>query len=279
MSLLLRNVTPTIGTEVSGIDLNKAAQIEKHAGELRSLLDQRQVIFFRDQHVNVDCQVQLASLFGDPEPISSAFPPHPENSLVRVLKLSGARTGTDVWHADQSWQAIPPAGACLCAINVPESGGDTIWASTTAAFESLDPAFKEYLESLTVVHHWEYPEVVENVMKQDPSGARYRELRDSRKPMEHPMVMQHPRTGKNLIFANSLYTIRVKGLPDEQSRDLLGTVCRLVQVPERQVRFSWRAGDVAIWDNLATQHYAVNDYHPFPRLMHRVGIRQRRTAL
>lgn len=274
MTMGVKHLTPTIGSEISGIDLSNEAQINEHANALRSVLAEREVIFFRDQDLNPARHVQLASLFGTPEAVSSAFPAHPESEFVRILKSAGSRTGTDVWHCDQSWQSQPPAGACLRAIDVPKSGGDTLWVSMTAAFDSLDPAFQAYLRTLTVVHSWEAPIVVESVMKQDSTGARYRELRDSRSPMEHPLVMEHPVTGKPLIFANALYSTTIKGLPDDQSRNLLDMLFRLTHVPERQVRFTWKSNSVAIWDNLSTQHYAVNDYHPYPRLMHRVSIRR-----
>ena len=274
MSIKVRDVTPTIGSEIAGIDLNQKGVIAEHAEELQALLDERQVIFFRDQNIDVDRHVELASVFGEPVG-SSQFPHHPESEYVRVITGNGKKIGTDIWHTDQSWQKIPPAGACLCAIDVPATGGDTMWASMTAAFESLDSDFQTYLRTLTVIHYWENADLIKILMERDPSGALYRELRNSRSPMEHPLVMEHPRTKKPVIFANSLYSTAIKGLPPEHSRDLLGMLCRLPQVPERQVRFAWRPGSIAIWDNLATQHYAVNDYLTYPRRMHRVGIHQR----
>jgi taurine dioxygenase len=272
MGINAKHLTPTIGSELSGIDLNDAQAVEDAAQELRDWLTRRQVIFFRDQHMSPLSQARLATVFGKPEAVSSAFPAHPESEYVRQLVSAGSRTGTDVWHADQSWLSTPPAGAVLCAVDVPETGGDTMWASMTAAYERLDSSFQTYLRGLTAVHDWEVPDVVDAVMKQDPTGERYKQLRDSRRPAEHPLVATHPITGKHYINANSLYSTSIKGLAAEQSRDLLATLCRLAQVPEYQVRFAWRAGSVAVWDNFATQHYAVNDYHPYARRMHRVAF-------
>ena len=274
MSFRVKDVTPTIGSEVSGIDLNKNGVIAEYAEDLRLLLDQREVVFFRDQHLDVERHVELASVFGEPVG-SSQFPHHPENEYVRVITSDGTTGGTDIWHTDQSWQRIPPAGACLCAIEVPATGGDTMWASMTAVYEALDADFRAYLHTLTVIHNWESADIVRVLMEQDPSGALYRKIRDSREPMEHPLIMQHPRTKKSIIFVNALYSTAIKGLPPEQSRDLLGMLFRLPQMPEQQVRFAWRPGSIAIWDNLSTQHYAVNDYRSHFRRMHRVGIHQK----
>ena len=274
MSLEIKHITTAIGSEVSGLDLNRKGVISDHAEQLQALLDERQVIFFRDQHIDIDRHVELASVFGDPVG-SSEFPHVPESEYVRIITGNGKKIGTDIWHTDQSWKKVPPAGACLCAIDVPETGGDTMWASMTAAYDALDPDFQAYLRTLTVIHHWENAELVETLMDRDPSGKIYRELRESRSPMEHPLVMQHPRTGKPTIFANSLYTTAIQGVPPERSWDLLNMLFRLPHTPEIQVRFAWRPGSIAIWDNMATQHYAVNDYYGYPRRMHRVGIHQR----
>ena len=269
------HLTPAIGSEIHGIDLSDAAQVNAHADQLRAVLAERQVIFFRDQHLTPDAQVSFAQIFGTVEPVSSTFPVHPENPYLELLISQGTRTGTDIWHADLTWQKVPPAGACLYAVDVPETGGDTMWASMTAAFDSLAPAMQTYLRNLNAVHNWEAPALTENLKKRDDTGAMYKAARDKYLPIEQPVVFEHPLTGKEVAFVNSLYTTHIRGVTNDESCALISFLSGLAKVPEWQVRFRWQKGSVAVWDNLATQHYAVNDYHPSPRRMHRVAIRQK----
>jgi taurine dioxygenase len=267
------NLTPAIGSEIHGINLADPDQVLQHAEDLRTILAERQVIFFRDQDLTPEAQVRFAKIFGRVEPVSSTFPAHPENPYVELLVSQGTRTGTDIWHADLTWQTSPPAGACLYAVDVPETGGDTMWASMTAAFDSLSPAMQDHLRGLRAVHNWEAPALTENLRKRDETGALYRAAREKYAPIEQPVILEHPVTGKPVTFVNSLYTTHIRDVTNDESCALIGFLSGLAKVPEWQVRFRWTKGSVAVWDNLATQHYAVNDYHPEPRRMHRVAIR------
>ena len=265
-------LTPGIGTLVHGIDLGDSVAVERHGLALRRLLLDRQVIFFRDQSLGPDAQVRLSRLFGEVRPVASTFPAHPESPFVEILKSAGRRTGTDVWHADLTWQKDPPLGAVLYARDVPSTGGDTIWASMTAAYDSLDEKLKTYLDGLTAVHDWEGPELLAGVRGKPDAEDRYHQMRRAFPPIEQPVVSTHPETGRKLLYVNALYTTRIVGISRSESTALLTFLNSLAQVPEWQVRFRWKPGSVAIWDNRAVQHYAVNDYHPFPRLMHRVAV-------
>ncbi|QDK35713.1 taurine dioxygenase (plasmid) [Sphingomonas sp. IC081] len=270
--MTIENLTPVIGSIVHDIDLSDPGVLEAHGDELRRLFLDRQVIFFRNQKIDGASQVNLARLFGSVRPVSSTFPSHPDNEYVEILKSKGSRTGTDIWHADLTWQENPPVGACLYAVNVPQSGGDTMWASMTDAYDSLDDRVRELLEQLKAVHDWEGPELIASIKAgKDPDG-RYADMRLRFPPIEHPVVKVHPETGRKLIFVNSLYCKRITPLPHGESARLLDYLSNLANVPERQVRFRWQPGSIAIWDNRSVQHYAVNDYHPFPREMHRVAI-------
>lgn len=268
------HITPHIGSEISGIDLSDHAQVQSQAERLRALLAERQVIFFRDQTLTPAQQVLVAQVFGKVEPVSSTFPSHPEDPHVELLVSQGTRTGTDIWHTDLTWQGAPPAGACLYAVDVPDTGGDTMWASMTAAFASLAPDLQNYLRKLRAIHYWEAPALRESLARRDPSGELYRQTRLKHVPLEQPVVFQHPVTDLPVAFINALYTTHILGVSSDESMSLIAMLSGLAKVPEWQVRFRWRKGSVAIWDNLATQHYAVNDYHPCARRMHRVAIRQ-----
>lgn len=270
----VEHLTPSIGSEIGGIDLSDARQVETHAPRLRELLTERQVIFFRDQELSPAAQVRVAQVFGKVQPVSSTFPSHPDDQHVELLITQGAQTGTDIWHADLTWQAAPPAGACLYAVDVPQTGGDTMWASMTTAFASLGKDLQAHLKGLRALHNWEAPALRDNVLRRDASGELYRVTRQKHVPIEQPVVLEHPVTGKPVSFVNALYTTHILGVPQDESASLIAFLSGLAKVPEWQVRFRWRKGSVAVWDNLATQHYAVNDYYPAPRRMHRVAIRR-----
>lgn len=270
----VQHVTPSIGSEVGDIDLSDPAQLRAHGPALRALLAERQVIFFRDQALDPAQQVRVAQLFGEVEPVSSTFPSHPDDPHVELLISKGTRTGTDIWHADLTWQAAPPAGACLYAVDVPETGGDTMWASMTAAFASLHPDMQAYLRRLRALHNWEAPALRDSLAQRDPSGELYHAARRKHAPLQQPVVLEHPVTGLPVAFVNALYTTHILDVSSDESAALIAMLSGLAKVPEWQVRFRWRKGSVAIWDNLATQHYAVNDYHPAARRMHRVAIRR-----
>ncbi|MFC6283096.1 MULTISPECIES: TauD/TfdA dioxygenase family protein [Polaromonas] len=270
----VEHITPCIGSEITGIDLSDQAQVKAQAENLRTLLAERQVIFFRDQELSPAAQVRLAQVFGRVDPVSSTFPAHPEEPHVELLISQGTRTGTDIWHADLTWQKSPPAGACLYALDVPDTGGDTMWASMTAAYASLNEDMQAYLRKLSALHNWEAPALRANLARRDPTGELYRSTRQKYVPIEQPVVLDHPVTGKPVVFVNSLYTTHIQGVTNDESVALISLLSGLAKVPEWQVRFRWRKGSVAVWDNLATQHYAINDYHPAARRMHRVAIRR-----
>lgn len=265
-------LTPAIGAVIHGIDLADPSAVARHRDELKAALLDHQVIFFRDQDLDPDAQVRVAAAFGTVKEVASTFARHPANPFLEVLESHGHGPGTDVWHADLTWQQTPPAGACLYAVDVPPAGGDTMWASMTAAYDSLAPALQTYLSELTAVHNWEGPEIVGNVRKGADGEARYRALRENHPPLEVAVITTHPETKKRVVMVNSLYTTSICGVSREQSAALLALLTGLARVPEWQVRFHWKPGSVAVWDNRAVQHYAVNDYNPSHRLMHRVTI-------
>jgi taurine dioxygenase len=265
-------LTPAIGGLVRGLDLADPNVLERRHDDLRRALRERQVIFFRDQRLDPGAQVRLAAVFGEVKDVSSTFAHHPDNAQVELLESKGRGPGTDVWHADLTWQRNPPKAACLYAVDVPPAGGDTMWASMTAAFASLAPHLQEYLGGLTAVHNWEGPEVVGHVRSGSDGEVRYRALRETYPPLEVPVVAVHPETQQRVLNVNALYTTSICGVSREESAALVSFLTGLARVPEWQVRFRWKPGSVAIWDNRAVQHYAVNDYYPSYRLMHRVTI-------
>jgi taurine dioxygenase len=266
------DLTPNIGSVVTGIDCSSELD-EGTVAALRNLWLERQVLFFRDQKLDVESQVRFARVFGVPQEVAAFFPKHPESSMMEVLETKGKSTGTDVWHADLTWQQTPPRGTCLYAVDVPPVGGDTMWSSMTTAYKSLSPELQQYLGRLTALHNWETTSVTDHIRGLENGQERYEQTRRDHTPIEQPIVRPHPETGEPVLFVNSLYTTRIVGVSKAESDHLLAYLTGLANVAEWQVRFRWQVGSMAIWDNHAVQHYAVNDYYPSPRLMHRVTIK------
>lgn len=264
-------LTPRIGSVVSGVDFGDPASFASHAEAIRALLLERHVLFFRDIDLAPDAQVAFASIFGEPQPSGPLITHHPDSPYVEILHTKGKAIGTDVWHADRTWHATPPGVTCLYARQVPDVGGDTMWASMTAALDSLDPKLRDYLYSLESVHDWETDSNV-SVLKSRTDRDHYAEYRQRHAPLVRPIIEKHPKNGAEILYVNALYTTRIIGAPPALADALLGYLTSLASVPEWQVRWHWAAGCMAVWDNWASQHYAVSDYYPHERIMHRVTV-------
>jgi len=263
--------TPNIGAFIHGLDL--AHPIDRTtAEELRHALLRHEVLFLRDQTLNAAQQVVVARVFGDPALAKAYFPRSTEQPLVEVIetKAGGPRYTTDQWHVDVSYLAVPPAGAVLHAQDLPPAGGDTLWASGRAAYRALARGLANYLEGLYSIHTLERSAWPDLLRAQTDGEQRYRAVRDERLPQRHPLILKHPVSGEKILFANPKYVDRIEGLSRAQSDALLGQLFDLFERPETQARLRWAPGTVAIWDNLSTVHYAVADYLPAYRRMHRV---------
>jgi taurine dioxygenase len=171
------------------------------------------------------------------------------------------------WHTDESWTAIPPAFGVLHALTIPRCGGDTIWASTTAAYDRLAPPMRRIADSLSVEHHMgrDYLATVAR-HHGDPVAE---ELRAAYPPVVHPLVRVHPVSGRRALWLSPLYTRAITGLDRTTGRRLLDVFERSVEDPHVQVRWRWTEGDVVIWDEAATCHRALTDHHPATRRMRR----------
>ncbi|MGF4043338.1 TauD/TfdA dioxygenase family protein [Paenarthrobacter nitroguajacolicus] len=272
----LERATPTIGAYVHGLDLREEITPECRT-ELREAFLEHQVLFLRDQHITPDDQIEFAKVFGDPQEVSAFFPSLPEYPHIEVLESRGRAAGTDVWHSDLTWQATPNSATYLHAQEIPPCGGDTLWASMTAAYDALPENVKSVIDGLEGVHDWE--KELTGVVRQGPDGeARYEETRRKYPPMTHPVVRKHPETGRKLVYVNALFTTRLTGISTQLGDSLRNMLTDLARTPEYQVRFRWEPNSLVIWDNRSTQHYAVGDYHPHYRLMHRVTLKGDRPA-
>lgn len=264
--------TPNIGAVVHGLDLRQALD-ETTQAELRQALAEHEVLFFRDQDLTPAQQVAFTRSFGEVAEVKAFFPRMEDHPEIEIVESTSERPkAASNWHADITWREQPPLGTSLYAQVIPATGGDTLWASLTSAYASLPPAFQAYLETLTAVHTWEISGWTEYLLAKDASGEQLQAARAKYPPVEHPVVRTHPVTGKKVLYVNPTFTSHIKGLPRAQSDALLTQLFALAQVPEFQARLRWQPGTLAVWDNRSTQHYAVGDFFPQHRKLHRITI-------
>jgi alpha-ketoglutarate-dependent taurine dioxygenase len=271
MSRVVTPLTGTFGAEVSGVDLRKGLG----PGELGALLCEHRALVFRDQQVSRADQVALARTLGEPTPAHPVVPGDPEHP--EILDLDGAKGGRNArWHTDVTFVATPPACSVLVADELPAFGGDTLWADTRSAYERLAPGLRRLVDDLDAVHriaplaYWGEP--FDTALSRDDAEALYRQAADV-PPVLHPVVRVHPVTGRPSLFVNPGFTTHIAGWSRHESDGLLRLLHEHMVQPELTLRHRWRNGDVLMWDNRATMHYAVDDYGTTPRRMRRVTVR------
>jgi len=267
----IRPLNPTIGAVVSGVDLREDTP-DGVIDDLRGALLARQVLFFEDQNLDARQQRDFAARFGE----LHTHPLYPgDETTPEIMVLDnhpGNPSDNDHWHTDVTFLDRPAMGAILYAHQVPDFGGDTLWSSMTAAYKALSQPMRAFLEGLSAVHDFVHAFPADGLAGSAAGRERYEAARAENPPVIHPVIRTHPETGEPGLFVNSVFTARIKGLRAEESRTLLEFLNRHIQKPEFCVRWSWRPGSMAFWDNRCTQHYAVNDYLPHRRLMSRATI-------
>ncbi|MGB8860805.1 MAG: TauD/TfdA family dioxygenase [Ilumatobacteraceae bacterium] len=238
-------------------------------------LEQHLVLVLREQHLTHVEQVALARALGEPTPAHPVVPGHPDHP--EILVLDGASGGRNArWHTDVTFVPAPPAASVLVADELPAYGGDTMWADTRSAYERLAPPLQLLVDGLEAVHrisplaYWGEP--FDTALGRDDAQ---RLLDDSAKvpPVIHPVVRVHPATGRRSLFVNPGFTTHIAGWSRVESDGLLRMLYEHMTQPELVLRHRWRQGDVVMWDNRATMHYAVDDYGTTRRLMRRVTLR------
>ena len=260
----VQRLSPSIGAEISGVDL-RHEQDDAVIAEIRAALNAHKVIFFRDQDITAQQHIAFTRRFGDLEihPATPKDQPMPE--ILRIAHGPESKGRENFWHSDVTWRAEPSLGSILRAIEVPECGGDTLFADMNAAFEGLSPAMKAWVGTLTAVH-----DIARVFAKR--LGKTTEELHALHPPQEHPVVRTHPETGKPCLYVNTAFTSHIKGLSAKESDWLLQHLYAQAALPENQCRFVWRPNSIAFWDNRSSQHYAASDYFPAVRVMERVTI-------
>jgi len=267
----VRRLSGHIGVEVVGLS-NTVTWAKEH---LLELLETHLVVVLRDQFLNHADQVALAHTLGEPTPAHPVVPGHPDHP--EILELDAARGGKNArWHTDVTFVQNPPAASVLVADHTPEFGGDTQWVSMRAAYHALSSALREVVSSLEAVHrisplaYWGEP--FDTALTRDDAQKLYDDaLRVP--PAVHPVVRVHPTTGEPALFVNPGFTTHIVGLSRIESDNLLKLLYEHSTQPEFAYRHRWRAGDVVMWDNRATMHYAIDDYGDVERRMRRVTVR------
>ncbi|UOO90068.1 taurine dioxygenase [Vitreoscilla massiliensis] len=267
----IERLTPAIGAVISGINLNETLNAEAQQ-DLQAALVEHQVLFLRQQFLEAEQQRDIAQLFGDLH-IHPIYPAHERVAEVMVLDSHKQDLrDNELWHTDVTFIQTPPLGCVLSAQQVPEFGGDTLWASSIAAYEALSEPFKELLAGLSASHDIRKSFPATRFAQTEADAARFEKAKRDHPPVSHPVVRTHPVSGKKGLFVSEGFTTHINELSEAESDALLRFLFAHATQPKFHVRWHWQAGDVAIWDNRSTQHFANFDYGTAHRIMHRATV-------
>jgi taurine dioxygenase len=268
IALDARKLSARLGAEIVGVDLSRpldAATLEW----LTVALYEHKVLGFRDQHLTADEHVAFARQFGE---LTTAHPTVPSaEGQPHVLPVdSEGGNRANQWHTDVTFVLTPPKASTLRGITIPPYGGNTLFANTAGAYRDLPQALRSFAEELLAIHTNDYDYAAPNLNKEGHEERRAQFV--SRKfQTAHPVVRVHPETGERALFVGG-FAQRIVGLSTTESRDILRLLQAYVTRPENTVRWQWAPGDVVLWDNRITQHYAPDDYDDLPRRLDRVTI-------
>ena len=271
----VKALSGALGAEVSGVDLAKPLDGAQFETLHRAFLEYG-AIFFRDQDLTPESQRAFASQFGelDIHPIVNGIEGIPE--VVRVVKPAGesASFGTG-WHSDNSFFECPSLGSSLYGITIPPYGGDTLFASMELAYQALSEPMQQFLDPLTAVHSASRaydPTTTGEEKYRGEAPISYRYSDAIYEQFEHPVIRTHPETGRKSLYVNQMFTQQIVDLPRAESAALLSFLYEHLSRPDFTCRFRWEPGSLALWDNRCVQHYALDDYEKFERVMTRVTI-------
>ena len=254
-------LTPLIGAEVSDIDLRSASDADIDA--IRTALLDHLVVIFKGQNLDDVGQQVLAQRLGTVEHFPFGPPGSSDAPDVHQITTGGEAPKTanaDTWHSDATFMECPPKASLLRAVQLPVLGGDTLWASSYAAYESLSGRVQQMIEGMTATHA---------VTK---SSAHRRPIDDRFPPVQHPVVRTHPESGRKGLFVNRIFTVCLDDVTERENEVLLPFLCDTFLRPDLQCRLTWQSGMVVLWDNRSTQHYATFDYSE-RREMRRILLR------
>ncbi|MBL4721933.1 MAG: TauD/TfdA family dioxygenase [Alphaproteobacteria bacterium] len=269
-ALEVKPISGALGAEVSGLDLSQDLD-PGLVDQLKDAFHEHLVLFFRDQDISSARFLTFTGLFGDvmPYPMVQGLDDYPD--IVPVLKLAHeTKNFGGIWHTDTSYLEYPPMASILIARELPPIGGDTIWSNMYLAYETLSDGMKRMLDGMTAVNS-------------SAKGAAARSRDDRRKTAAkndfgetpeavHPVVRIHPETGRKALYVNFGHTTRFSNMTEAESAPILNYLFEHQTRPEFTCRLTWRPATIAFWDNRATQHFPLNDYHGHKRLLHRITL-------
>lgn len=265
-----KRLTPAIGAVVEGVDLS-AILTEAEVRHIRAALDEHLVLFFEHQSLTPVQQRDFAARFG-PLYMHPFYPGHDDAPEVMILAHDEThRANSDRWHNDVTFLERPPQAGVLYAEQIPELGGDTLWANMYLAYETLSEPIKTLLTQLRAVHSFAKNFTPER-FKALGIEARRERMYAEHPPVSHPVARTNPATGRKALFVNQDFTSHIDGLSSPESDALLRLLFAHMEKPEFQVRWRWNEGTVAFWDNRWTQHCALADYFPNRRCVRRATI-------
>jgi taurine dioxygenase len=261
-ALQTRKLSGALGAEIAGVDLARLDDATFKA--IHAALLEHHVLVFRGQELTPDSQIAFGERFGELHihpivPHVEGYPP-----ILCIPNLGKKRAITERWHSDVTFEARPPMASALYALEIPPSGGDTMFANQHLAWERLSPGMQRMLEGLEAVHS--------GVGLASAAGGEKDREAWMLQGQRHPVVRTHPETGRKALFVNSAFVVGLADMTREESEPLLAFLYQLATAPDLTMRHSWREGDLVIWDNRSVQHYAIHDYGEAQRTMHRVTV-------
>ena len=265
----VRRLGASLGAEILGVDL-KASMDDDAFAAFEAALIEHKVLAVRDQFLTTEQHVAFSRRFGELE----VHPMRPQGQFPEILVLDNHKDNpvlsTDVWHSDTTFRKNPTNYTILRCEIMPEFGGDTLWANMEAAYDGLSDTFRTMISGLRAVHDFQNFRVLFKNTEED--RIKLHRMEDMFPNPSHPVVRTHPVTGRQSIYVNPQFTLRIEGLEPAESRAILDVLFAQARVPEYQFRIRWTPGTIVFWDNRSTQHYAANDYYPQRRRMERTAV-------
>jgi taurine dioxygenase len=259
-----------LGAFVRDANVVDAIESKDLFAAIHAALLEHQVLFFRDQHFTPQQQRAFALRFGPIEP-HPAYEVVAGTADVQILESTPAKPSKiEMWHTDMTFRPAPPMLTMLHGKVIPAYGGDTLFASMTAAYDALSPSMQKFLGGLTATH--DFAHGFQESLAEPGGRERLAGVLAANPPVTHPVIRTHPETHRKAIYVNSLFTVRINGLKGVESRALLDMLLRHVTTDEFTVRLNWAPETLVMWDNRATQHKPVNDFFPQHRRMHRITV-------
>ena len=268
----VRPISGVHGAEVAGVDLSTDLDDEV-IGAIRRAFVEHHVLVFRDQDLSPERQLAFGRRFGelDTHPFVEGSDEHPE--LLDVVTTPHDRINFGGgWHTDVTFLDEPDLGSILYAVELPDAGGDTLFADQQAAYDALSPTMRSMVDPLVAVHT-AGPQYAEGGLSTQSAEMRTKNADLAARTVEHPVVRTHPESGRKGLYVNGGFTTRIRGLAKAESDALLGFLLRHATAERFTCRVRWEPGTLTMWDNRSVQHYALHDYAGQRRHMRRITIK------